>query len=132
MLFQNLRTALGVVCGYAVMVALITLVQETWFGGVGWYQSTAGVLAIAGALTALAAALVAITATAIARPPRRTAAAIMSVLVVVETTALMVMGKVAGPEWFDVLAAESLIVAILLGAELFLRWRRARVTGEHV
>lgn len=30
-----LRVVAGVVLGYAVMVVLITLVQETWFGGVG-------------------------------------------------------------------------------------------------
>ncbi len=34
------RVIVGVVSGYAAMVLLITLVQEVWFGGVGWHQSS--------------------------------------------------------------------------------------------
>jgi hypothetical protein len=120
-----LRIAAAVVCGYAVMVVLITLVQETWFGGVAWGKTPLDILAVAGFFTALAAALGAATATAIARPSGRVPAFIMSGLVVVETTALLLTGKVAGPLWFDSVAAASLIVAILVGAEAFLR-----VTGS--
>ena len=127
-----LRTVAGVVCGYALMVGLITLVQEGWFGGVGWGKTPLGVLAIAGLFTCVAAATGAVTATAIARPTGRVAAAIMSCLVIIETTTLIVTGKVAGPLWFDLLAAVSLIVAILVGAELFLRFTRltARESAE--
>jgi hypothetical protein len=107
------------------MVGLITLVQEGWFGGVGWGKTPLGVLAIAGFFTCVAAALGAVAATAIARPTGRVAAAIMSCLVVIETSTLIVTGKVVGPLWFDLLAAASLIVAILLGAELTLRFTRS-------
>jgi len=107
------------------MVGLITLVQEAWFGGVAWGKTPLGVLAIAGFFTCVAAAIGAVTATAIARPTGRVAAAIMSCLVVIETSTLIVTGKVAGPLWFDLLAAASLIVAILLGAELSLRFTRS-------
>jgi hypothetical protein len=120
-----LRTVVGVVCGYAFMVGLITLVQEGWFGGVGWIKTPLGVLGIAGFFTCVAAAIGAVTATAIARPTGRVAAAIMSCVVVIETSTLIVTGKVAGPLWFDLLAAASLIVAILLGAELSLRFTRS-------
>ena len=116
-----LRTFAGVVCGYGVLVVLITLVQETWFGGVGWGKTPRGALAIAGFFTFVAAAVGGVAATAIARLTGRVAAAILSCLVVLETTTLIVTGKVTGPLWFDVLAAASLIVAIVLGAELFLR-----------
>ncbi len=116
-----LRTVAGVVCGYVLMGVLITLVQESWFGGVQWGTTPLGVLTIAGFFTCAAAALGAVTATAIARLTGRVAAAIMSCLVVLETTTLIITGKVAGPLWFDLLAAASLIVAILLGAELFFR-----------
>lgn len=116
-----LRTVVGVVCGYVLMGGLITLVQEAWFGGVGWSKTPLGMLAIAGFFTCVAAAIGAVAATAIARPTGRVAAAIMSCLVVIETTTLIVTGEVTGPLWFDLLSAASLIVAILLGAELFLR-----------
>ena len=120
-----LRTVVGVVCGYALMVALITLVQEYWFGGVGWDKTPLGTLAIAGFFSCVAAAVGGMVATAIARPAGLLAAAIMSCVVVIETTTLVATGKVAGPLWFDILAAASLIAAILLGAELFLRFVRS-------
>ena len=116
-----LRTVAGVVCGYLLMGLLIILVQEVWFGGVEWGKTPLGVLTIAGLFTCVAAAVGAVTASAIARPTGRVAAAIMSCLVVVETTTLIVTGTVTGPLWVDLLAAASLIVAILLGAELFFR-----------
>lgn len=119
---KPLLVVVGVVCGYALMVALITFVQEGWFGGVGWDKTPPGTLAIAGFFTCVAAAIGAIAATAIARPSGRLAAATMSCLVAIETITLITTGKVAGPLWFDLVAAASLIVAILLGAELFLRF----------
>ena len=116
-----LRIVAGVACGYALMVVLITLVQEAWFGGVGWDKSPFGILAIAGFFTCVAAAIGAVIATVIARPAGRVAATIMSCLVGIETAVLVATGRVAGPLWFDLVAAASLIVAILLGAELLLR-----------
>jgi len=120
-----LRAVAGVICGYILMVVLITLVQETWFGGVAWGRTPIGTLTIAGFITSVAAAVGSIAATAISRPTGRLAALIMSCVVVVETTVLVLTGKVTGPLWFDVVAAVSLIVAILLGAELFLRSGRS-------
>ncbi len=117
-----LRTVAGVVCGYLLMGLLITLVQDVWFGGVEWGKTPLGDLTIAGFFTCVAAAIGAVTATAIARPTGRVAAAIMSCLVVLEMTTLIVTGTVAGSLWFELLAAASLIVAIVLSAELFLRF----------
>jgi hypothetical protein len=117
-----LRTLLGLICGYGLMIVLITLVQETWFGGVGWHETPLAKLALAGFLTCVAAAVGAVAATAIAWHTGRIAAAIMACLIVVETTALIVTGRTSGPLWFDAVAASSLIVAILLGAELFMRY----------
>lgn len=103
------------------MVVLITLVQETWLGGIGWNESPLDILALGGFLTAVSGAAGAVIATAIARPRGRLPAIIMSSLIVLETTALLLTGRASGPLWFDVVAAASLIVAILIGAELFLR-----------
>ena len=118
---KALRTTAAIVVGYAAMVILITLVQETWLGGVGWHESSLHILALAGFLTMVSAAVGAVTATAIARPSGRIPAFVMSSLIVLETTALVLTGKASGPLWFDLLAASSLIIAILFGAELFLR-----------
>lgn len=119
-----LRIVAGVVLGYAVMVLLITAVQEGWFGGVAWGKSPPAELAIAGLFTALSAAVGGIAATAITRRWGRIAAVIMSCLVAVETTVLLATGKLTGPLWFDLTASASLVVAILIGAEAFLRLKK--------
>jgi hypothetical protein len=118
-----IRTLVAVVIGYPLMGGLITLVQENWFGGVGWHGSPIGELFVAGFLTCVGSAIGAVVATAIAANGR-IPALIMSGLVIVETTWLVTSGRADGPLWFDALAASSLIVAILTGTELFLWWRR--------
>ena len=119
-----LRTLIGVVIGYALMGGLITLVQETWFGGVSWHETPFGELSVAGFFTCVGSAIGAVVATAVAANGR-IPALIMSGLVMVETTWLVTSGRADGPLWFDVLAASSLIVAILTGAQFFL-WLRRR------
>lgn len=112
------RIAAGFVTGYVVMVLLITLVQEVIFGGVGYYESPAAELIGAGLLTVGCAVVGGWTAAAIAGHRPWLVAAIMSLLVATETTALVVTGKVGGPLWFDVLAALSLMAGLFAGAWL--------------
>ncbi len=117
-MIRLLRIAGGVLAGYALMVVLITLVQESWLGGVSWSSSSLPVLTLAGLLTFLSAAVGGFAAAWISGSGGRVCALVMSGLVVVETTALALTGRSSGPLWFDLLALTSLIVGILLGAEL--------------
>lgn len=116
-----LKTAIAVVVGYALMVVLITLVQETWLGGVSYSGSTWKTLFLAGLFTFLAAVVGGLTAAWISAG--QAAALVMSGFVVLETALLFSTGKLGGPLWFDVVAAASLIVGILLGAESLIRFR---------
>lgn len=118
-----LRLLAAVVAGYATMVIGITLVQETWFGGVGWYESPMGELAVAGFFTFLAAVAGGFVGTLVAGGKTRVVGQVMCLLVVTETTLLTIQGTLDGPLWFDILAAGSLLVGILLGAEAMLRLR---------
>ncbi len=125
------RSALAVVVGYAVMVVLITLVQEVLFGGVSFYRSSLSELAVAGLLTTLSAVAGGFVAAALAgRAPLGHGLA-MSVLVAIEMTALLSTGKLEGPLWFDLAAAASLVVGILAGALAWslLRSRRLAVAA---
>lgn len=115
-----LRTVAGFVLGYALMVVLITLVQETLFGGVALGRTPAVPLVFAGLLTCVAGGIGGALASLIGGSGRL-AALLMAGLVVVETTVLVSTGRLSGPLWFDLLSAGSLIVAILIGAEVFLR-----------
>ncbi|HWP81660.1 MAG TPA: hypothetical protein VNN76_03290 [Bacteroidota bacterium] len=130
------RTTAGVFCGYVFMVVLITLVQKTWLGGVGWYESSLDVLALAGFLTAPIGSCWG--------PPWRAqlhdrlegCRPYHELACCHRHHTLSIAGGPSGPLWFDILAATCLIAAILLGAEMFLRtFRRAEyqttVTSAH-
>ncbi len=72
--FLNLlRSLSAVVIGYLVMAALITLAQEVWFGGVGFYKSSLTVLVVAGFFTFLSAAAGGSVAVLIAKSHRKDA-----------------------------------------------------------
>lgn len=94
---RAVRTIIGIVLGYALMVILITLVQEVWFGDVQLGKSSSGVLITAGVLTSLAAAFGGVLGTAIVRPTGRIAAIVMSGLVVIETSLLIFRAESAVP-----------------------------------
>lgn len=115
-----LIVALATVVGYTLMVVLITLVQEVWFGGVGWGETPLPQLTIAGLLTMLSGFVGAWVGSLIARVPLP--AWIMAGLVCVETTVLITTGRITGPLWFDLAAAASLVAAILAGGWLW-GWR---------
>ncbi len=107
---------LAVVAGYATMFLLILAVQEGMFGGVSFYTTAVPQLLLAGALTtASAVAGGAVAAWSFGRPFFPPAFA-MCGLVVLETTYMILAGRLEGPLWFDVTAAGSLLFGILLGA----------------
>ena len=120
-LLNLLRSLAAVVIGYLVLVALITLVQEVWFGGVGFYKSSLTVLMVAGFFTFLSAVAGGLVAVLIAKGHRSIHALAMCILIVAEAIALIVTGGTTDPLWFDTLASGSLIIGILLGAFLFER-----------
>ena len=113
-----LQVLLGTVLGYVLMVILITLVQEKWFGGVSYYESSKPVLFVAGALTFASAIAGGLVAAWISGGYFLIPGIVMSLAVATETTVLIRRGKVEGPLWFDVSAAASLIVGILFGVYL--------------
>ena len=113
-----LRGILAVVAGYLVLVVLITLVQEVWFGGVSFYKSSLTVLIVAGFFTFLSAAAGGLVAVLIAKSHRSIHTLAMCLLIVAEAIALIATGGTTDPLWFDTLASVSLIIGIVLGAFL--------------
>jgi hypothetical protein len=126
-MIKALRTCLGIIIGYLVMVVLLFLVQDFWFGGVSFGESPWSVLLIAGVLSFGAAVVGGIVATGIAGLKSRATGLIMSGVVVIETTFLLTTGQVAGPLWFDLLGSGSLVAGILLGSEL---WNRLKNSNK--
>ena len=123
-LVPPLRVLGGTFLGYLVMGLLITLVQEVGFGGVHYGDSSLLVLLVAGLGTFLSAAAGGALAAGIAGRGAWFAAGLMVALVGVETTWLVRTGRADGPLWFDVLAAVSLMVGVVVGALLWARRTR--------
>ncbi len=109
---------LATIIGYALMVLLITSIQEWIFHGVSYSKSSLSVLAIAGLGTFLSAVAGGWVAFRINSGKTILSNVFMSVMVVIETTWILKTFKAESPLWFDVLAALSLIIGILLGCHL--------------
>ena len=120
------QSIVSVLVGYALMVVLITLVQEGIFGGVSYTGSPLPELGIAGFLTVLSA-VIGGGVTALLAPHKRLAhASIIAVLVALETASFAVRGGTGtgDPIWFDVMAGASLMVGAVGGALAVVWWRQ--------
>lgn len=106
------------IIGYALMGFLITVVQEWIFKGVSYYESSFLELIIAGLGTFISAVIGGSVAFKINQNKTKMSNIIMSLLVVLETSWLFKTNKADGPLWFDVLAASSLIIGIVLACNI--------------
>lgn len=113
------QSVLAVVLGYAVMVILLTIVQEGLFGGIEYGVTPWLSLGIAGGLSVLCGTGGGLVSAATAGRRPYLHAGAMGVLVIIETTALLITRDATAPLWFDLLASASLIGGILAGAWLF-------------
>lgn len=109
---------LAVISGYVSMGFMITVVQEWIFGGVSYNKSSLLVLAVAGFGTFLSAILGGWLAYFINSYSTKLSNMIMCGIVIVETTWILNTFKAESPIWFDVLAALSLIIGILIPTQL--------------
>jgi hypothetical protein len=114
-IIKGIIIILATIIGYSLMGFLITIVQEWIFHGVSYNKSSLLVLAIAGIGTFLSAVIGGWVAFKINSKNTKISNVLMSILVVIETTWLLKTYKADSPVWFDVLAALSLIIGILLG-----------------
>ena len=118
------RGIVAVLGGYAIMGLLITLVQETWLGGVSFRISSTGVLLVGGFFTFLCAVVAGGIAGWVAGHHPVHHATVMCLLVTAETIWLVTSGRTKDPLWFDLIASGSLIVGLLIGASFLIRMRR--------
>lgn len=107
---------LAVVIGYTAMILVIFAAQEGLFGGIVYGTTPLPQLLVAGALTFVGAVVGGAVAARIFGRPWFPPAMFLCGLVVLETTYMISTRRLDGPLWFDVLAASSLLVGLLLGA----------------
>ena len=116
------KSVAAVFLGYAVLFFLIWIVQEGMFGGVGFNKSSLTVLGVAGLLT-FGGAVAGGFATGWLAPGAPRAHVLVPVAAVIAETLLFLVPRSGDPAWFDLLAGGSLVVGLLLGAQLALRNR---------
>lgn len=124
------RSVLAVVAGYAVIALGTTLVLTVWLENRPLHESP-GALA-AGSLGSLAAALAGGFAAAwvAGRRPLLHAAG-SAVLIVAETTWILVTGVGGSPAWLTVAGGVVLVAGLLAGARLWSLRHRRRAVAAH-
>ena len=121
---------LALICGYAVLATLSTLVQETWLHGVSYKRSTLSVLLLAGILTPLCGIPSGFVAGLIGRRAPLAHGMALCAIVATETVFLIATHRVDGPLWFEASAGASVGAGVVLGAWITHHWIKKRQEGR--
>ena len=126
-ILRALRSIAAIAAGYAVIVVGTYLAFEVWLGGIGYFKSSALVLAAA-SVAAFASGLAGgyVAAWLGGRPHVLHAAGLILPLVL-DTTYVVTSGKSSDPLWYDLVGAATLMVAAILGGFLRHFFSRERV-----
>ena len=81
-------------------------------------------LILGGGATLLAGVISGIVAALVAGKHIKVPHYVISLLIVVETTYLIMSNKVSGPLWFDIVSALLLIASVWVGYYLFINFKR--------
>ncbi|MCO6478277.1 MAG: hypothetical protein J5I94_16720 [Phaeodactylibacter sp.] len=113
------RIILAVIAGEAILVFLITIVQESIFGGITFTHSPWHHLLLGGAGTFLSAFIAGLAAYLLVDKRSVAPHIIISLLIGAESTWLILYGGSPDPAWFEVMATSSLLAGVWLGAFVF-------------
>jgi len=127
---QILKTVLAIICGEVIMILLITVAQEVIVNGVRIGASPLQDIIIGGTGTIISGIIAGFVSTFIGGISNRIPAIGLTILVIIETTLLIVLEKINNPIWFDASAALSLIGAIWVGYYLFQKLKNRRLNSE--
>ena len=120
--YRALLILIAVILGELVLVLGTTFAQEILVDGVHWETSGTSDLVLGGTATVLAAILSGIVAYATVRKRSAIPLVILSILVIAETTWLIVTGRTTNPLWFSITAGFSLVAGFWAGKVILDRW----------
>ena len=129
MVVKWVRLAAAAVLGYAVIVLGTTAVFEWTFGGIGFYKSSAAVLAASAIGAAVSGFCGGLTAGWVGRGAPLQHAAGVLVFLVIDTTYVLTSGISQDPAWYDLLGSLTLMISCLAGAHLLSRQKQAPPPG---
>ncbi len=119
-----LKILFAIVIGEIALILLTTVAQEVLVDGVNLETSSIQDLILGGGATLLAGVISGFIAALIAGKSVKIPHQVISILIVVETTYLILSNKVSGPLWFDIISALMLIASVWVGYYLFLKAKR--------
>jgi len=109
------RVLLAVLLGYLALILLTTVAQEVMFNGIDYYSSPRGDLIFGGLATFIAACLSGLVASIMVKGRSLLPHAVISLLILIETTTLITQGVLKGPLWFEALSGLALIIGVYAG-----------------
>lgn len=112
---KTIRIVLAIVAGEIALILLTTIAQEVFFDGIRFNTSPLSHLIIGGTLTVAAAVLAGFIARLVSKKYYPVVPAVISLIVILETSWLIAQNVSGDPVWFDVIAGGSLVVGLWVG-----------------
>ena len=109
------RSIAAIAAGYAVIVAGTTLAFEVWLGGVGYYKSSAQVLALASLAAVVSGFSGGYIAAWLGGRPQLLHGAGLLIPLIVDTTYVVTSGVSSDPLLYDLVGALTLMGAAVIG-----------------
>jgi len=117
------RILLAVLAGYLALILLTTVAQEVMFSGIDYYDSPRDDLIFGGLATFIAAVFSGMVAAILVDGRSVIPHLVISILILTETTYLILSGTLRGPLWFDILSGLALIIGVWAGHFAIRRFR---------
>lgn len=114
-----LKTVLAAIIGELALALLTTVAQEIIVDGVHIDTSSTYTLLVGGVATFLAGIIAGIIASVIGGRVNPRPHLIITVLIVAETTYLILAGKTGNPLWFAIVSSLALVGSVWVGFYLF-------------
>lgn len=106
---------LAALVGEIALILLTTVAQEVMFDGIDYFASSLSDIFFGGLATFLAAVLAGMAASLVVGGRTVAPHIVISIIIIIETTSLILTGVLSGPVWFDILGGLSLILGVWAG-----------------
>ena len=117
-LLRVLRSIAAVFAGYVVIVICTTVAFEYMLGGIGYYKSSAGVLAVATGAAIVSGLAGGFVAAWIGGKSHILHGSAVVIPLILDTTYVITSGISHDPVWYDLVGGITLMIAAILGGIL--------------
>ena len=115
---------LAIIAGFASLTLFTAIAQGVIFDGISLTKSPLPTLLTGGFLSVLGAIFAGCIARLVYSPNKIIVPAFISLLIVADTTNLVVNNVTGDPAWFDIAAGSGLIIGVLIGYYSIQNWKQ--------